>query len=138
MTDPRNVKVHHAFHDNSTPNLIQHVRSCKGPDDDDEPQLVQSSLMPFVQGSTYTAGHLRTKHIKWVAQHHHPYAIIEDDVYLEILHIFNKDIKVFSADTLSCDVEDVYNVVKLQVAVMLQVCSQSFNLQNALMPLLRT
>ncbi|SJL09288.1 uncharacterized protein ARMOST_12665 [Armillaria ostoyae] len=95
-----NVKVHCAFHDNSMPNLIQHVCSCKDPDDDNEPQLA--------------------KHVKWVVQHHCPYAIVKDEVYLEILCMFNKDVKAFSADTLSCDVKDMYSMVKLQVATMLQ------------------
>ncbi|KAK0229936.1 ribonuclease H-like domain-containing protein [Armillaria nabsnona] len=77
-------KLHCAFHDNSTPNLVYHARRCKAAvsKDDDKPKLVQSNLTSFVQGSTYTAACL--------------------------------------LDTLSWDIKDIYNIVKLCVAKLLQ------------------
>ncbi len=116
------MKVHWAFHDNSTPNIIRHARGCKAAvsKDDDEPKLVQYNLTSFVQGSTYTATCLHVKHVRMSARHHVPHAFVKWEEYCSILHMFNKDMKIFSADTLSWDIKDVYNIVKLCVAKLLQ------------------
>ncbi|PBK64785.1 hypothetical protein ARMSODRAFT_1022775 [Armillaria solidipes] len=108
-----NTKVHCAFHDNSTANLICHDHACVTDDDDDEPKLIQGNLNAFVQGSTYTA---RCLH----ARHHIPHAFVKWEEYHAILCMFNKDIKIFSADTLSCDIKDVYSLIKTWVAKLLQ------------------
>lgn len=115
-----NTKVHRTFHNNSTANLICHDRACVTDDDDDEPKLVQSNLNAFVQGSTYTARHLRAKHVRLSARHHVPHAFVEWEEYHAILRMFNKDIKIFSADTLSHDIKDVYSLIKTRVGKLLQ------------------
>ncbi|SJL11769.1 uncharacterized protein ARMOST_15178 [Armillaria ostoyae] len=95
------IKIHWAFHDNGTANMICHARLCKTADcnNDDESKLIQSSLMSFMQGSTYTPG---------------------QEEYRGILRMFNKDVQIPSADTLSCDVKDVYTLVKKRVAELFQ------------------
>ncbi len=91
------MKVHWAFHDNSTPNIIRHARGCKAAvsKDDDEPKLVQYNLTSFVQGSTYTATCLHVKHVRMSARHHVPHAFVKWEEYCSILHMFNKDMKYF-------------------------------------------
>ncbi len=116
------MKLHCAFHDNSTPNLVHHAWGCKAAvsEDDDEPKLVQSNLTLFIQGSTYIAARLHVKHVQMSARHHVPHAFVEWEEYRDILRMFNKDVKIFSVDTLSWDIKDVYNIVKLHVAKLLQ------------------
>ncbi|KAK0435940.1 uncharacterized protein EV420DRAFT_1487733 [Desarmillaria tabescens] len=55
------------FSDNCTSNLNNHMKACKkqqaasekaAVEQNGEPPLQQSSLVPFIQGSTYTYGHL--------------------------------------------------------------------------------
>ncbi len=123
------LKVHRTFHDNSTLNLNHHVHTCKAAADNNnnKPRLVQSSLMPFMQGSTYTPGHLHVKQVKLAARNHMPYFFIKYKEYHDILQMFNKDVRLFSANTLSCDVKDVYALVKKRVSDLLQVC-QPFQL----------
>ncbi len=89
-------------------------------DDDDELKLVQGNLNAFVQGSTYTAGRLCARHVRLSARHHVPHAFIEWEGYCAILRMFNKDVKIFSADTLSRDIKDIYSLVKARVAKLLQ------------------
>ncbi|SJK96756.1 uncharacterized protein ARMOST_00001 [Armillaria ostoyae] len=117
------IKVHRAFHDNGTANMNRHVRSCTTTDcdnDDDEVKLVQSSLVPFIQGSTYTYGRLRAKQVMLCRRHHMPFAFTEYEEYQGILRMFNKDVRIPSVDTLSRDVKDVYTLVKKRVAELFQ------------------
>ncbi|SJL16301.1 uncharacterized protein ARMOST_19821 [Armillaria ostoyae] len=96
------------------------MTACATDDDDDEPKLIQGNLNAFVQGSMYTVGCLCAKHVWLSARHHVPHAFVKWKEYRAILHMFNKDIKIFSADTLSCDIKDIYSLIKTWVAKLLQ------------------
>lgn len=66
-----------------------------------EPPLQQSSLVPFVQGSTYMHRGLRFKQVYWAARRHRPYQMFEDPEYHDILHMMNANIRIPSTDTVS-------------------------------------
>lgn len=104
------------------PNIVHHAQGCKAAisEDDNEPKLIQSNLTAFVQGSTYGAACLHVKHVCMSVRHHVPHAFVEWEEYRDILHMFNKDMKIFSTDTLLCDIKKIYNLIKLHVAKLLQ------------------
>ncbi|KAK0430948.1 hypothetical protein EV421DRAFT_1720995, partial [Armillaria borealis] len=104
----------------STANLIHHDCACATNDNDDEPKLVQGNLNAFVQGSTYTARRLHARHVQLSTRHHVSHAFVEWEEYCAILHMFNKDVKIFLADTLSHNIKDVYSLIKTRVAKLLQ------------------
>ncbi|SJL16081.1 uncharacterized protein ARMOST_19597 [Armillaria ostoyae] len=114
------VTVNRPFTDNGTSNFIRYFKKCKPKSDSDEPRLEQTSLIPFVQGSMYTYGRLHMKQVEWAALCHHPYHMFEDRPYHDILRMMHADVKIPSADTVSRDVKDVYNIVKKRVAKLLQ------------------
>ncbi|KAK0452723.1 uncharacterized protein EV420DRAFT_1273616 [Desarmillaria tabescens] len=86
-----------------------------------EPPLQQSSLVPFVQGSTYTSGQLRLYEVEWAAKCHCPYRMFKDPPYWNIIHMFNPNIKMLSADTVTHDVKEVYQITKKQVVALLRI-----------------
>lgn len=52
---------------------------------------------------------------------HHPYYMFEDPPYHDIFRMMHANVKIPSANTVSCDVKDVYNIVKKHVVKLLQV-----------------
>ncbi len=124
------TQVCRLFSDNCTSNLNNHMKACQKQQAaaekataawNGEPPLQQSSLVPFVQGSTYTHGRLRRKQVYWAARCHRPYQMFEDPEYHNILHMMNANIRIPSADTVSWDVKEVYTMVKKEVKKLLQV-----------------
>jgi hypothetical protein len=53
--------------------------------------------------------------------HHRPMAIVEDEVYCEILKMFHSAVDIKSAMTSSRDIQDVFNIAQKVVIKMLEV-----------------
>ncbi len=74
------------------------------------------------------------KQVEWAALCHCSYHMFEDRPYHDILCMMCADVKIPSANTVSCDVKDIYNIVKKYVAKLLQIwylsflCNDSFSL----------
>ncbi len=96
-----------------------------------EPHLKLTSLISFVQGSIYTYGCLHMKQVKWAALCHHPYHMFKDCPYHDILCMMYADVKILSANTVSHDVKDIYNIVKKYITKLLQVWYLSFLCYNS-------
>ncbi|SJL16573.1 uncharacterized protein ARMOST_20099 [Armillaria ostoyae] len=101
------VKVCHLFSDNCTSNLNNYMKSwakqaaaaeSAAAEQDGQPVLQQLILVPYIQGSTYTYSCLHIKTMEWAAKHHCPHLMYKDPKYIEILQMFNPNIKWPSAN----------------------------------------
>ncbi|KAF9004173.1 hypothetical protein BDZ89DRAFT_902576, partial [Hymenopellis radicata] len=92
--------------DTSTSNLVRHVQTCKA--------LVgkQPSIIAFTHGSTYSHGRLRYLLVKEVALCARPFAFAEDEPFREIVCMLMPNARLISANTLSKDVKEVYDITK--------------------------
>ena len=64
-------------YDASTGNLKRHVDDC---DEDRDGQPRQQTIDNYAQGVTYTYARFRVKLAIWVARHHRPFVIVEDQI----------------------------------------------------------
>src|SRR5882762_5503026 len=91
------IEVTRVRHDDSTSNLVRHVKACDG-------GMIgtgSGSITVFAQGSTYTPQKFCMKLAIWVACHHRPFAIIEDDELRDIFTDLNSKVEVPSRFTVS-------------------------------------
>jgi hypothetical protein len=86
------IKVTLIRHDDSTSNLVRHVKSCNG----GISAAASGSITAFAQGSTYTPQKFRMKLALWVAHCHWPFAIVEDKELVDIFTDLNNKVEVLS------------------------------------------
>lgn len=111
------IKVTRVRHDDSTSNLVRHVKACDG-------GMIgtgSGSITAFAQGSTYTPHKLRMKLAIWVARRHRPFAIVEDDELRDIFTDLNNKVEVPSRFTVSRDVKEIFDMSRVKVAAILKV-----------------
>ncbi|KAF9020505.1 hypothetical protein BDZ89DRAFT_912085, partial [Hymenopellis radicata] len=93
--------------DASTSNLVRHVSMCKALGGGG-----QETITSFAHGSTYSHGRLRLLLVKEVAVCARPFAIAEDEPIRKIIRMCNVNARLISANTLSKDVKEVYEIMK--------------------------
>jgi hypothetical protein len=111
------IKVTRVRHDDSTSNLVRHVKACDG----GMIRAGSSSIAAFAQGSTYTPQKFRMKLAIWVARHHRPFAIVEDDGLIDIFMDLNNRVEVPLRFTVSRDVKEIFEMSRVKVAAILKV-----------------
>jgi hypothetical protein len=112
------VRVTRVRHDDSTSNLVRHVKNCDG-----GTLVAAGSLKDFAHGSTYTPHKLRMKLALWIARRHRPFAIVEDNELLDIFKDLNNKVDVPSRHTVSRDIQEIFDISRMQVAKILKVRS---------------
>lgn len=120
------VRVTRVRHDDSTSNLVRHVKNCDG-----SALVGAGSLRDFAHGSTYTPHKLRMKIALWVARRHRPFAIVEDSELVDIFKDLNNKVEVPSRFTVSRDVQEIFNLSRKEVASILKVRTLSFTKPSA-------
>lgn len=104
--------------DDSTGNLGRHAERCSGK------RTKESRVMEdFAHGSTYSAARLRYLLNLWIVRRHRPFSIVEDTELIDILQMFCDHVTVPSARTISRDVQEIFQMTKVNVARFLQVCN---------------
>ena len=111
------IVLTHKCEEDSTTNLVHHVKSCKG-------QVVDQSksIANYAQGSTYTKAELRYLVSHWVFECHRPFSIIDDTPLQHILKMLYAKVETPSQTTLSWDVKEIHAISKVHVGRYLQVC----------------
>ena len=110
----------HVCHNKSMSNLIWHANTC-----DPGATSSSSSIKAFAHGSTDHPAKHCMKIAFWVAQHHWPFAIVEDAELLNIFHDLNNQCTTPSWVTVSRDMKEIFKMSCTKVAGILQV-SYSF------------
>jgi hypothetical protein len=57
----------------------------------------------------------------WVARHHHPFSIVQDEELLDIFHDLNSQCVTPSRVTVLRDVKEIFKLSRAKVAAILQV-----------------
>jgi hypothetical protein len=94
-----------------------------------------SSITAFAHGSTYTPQKFHMKLAIWVARHHRPFAIVEDDELIDIFMDLNNKVEVPSRFTVSRDVKEIFDMSQVKVAAILKVCAPVFHTELELISL---
>lgn len=110
------VAISRVRHDDSTSNLIRHVRSC-APANTAESQAMET----FAKGTTYSEIKHRVKIALWIACRHRPYVIAEDPELLDIFKMLHGSCVTPSRTTVSRDVQEIHEITKKVVMEILAV-----------------
>ncbi|KAF8580011.1 hypothetical protein K439DRAFT_1236255, partial [Ramaria rubella] len=101
--------------DDLTSNLVSHKEQCAPGH-----EAGQNSIKSFAHGSMYSTGRLWHLLVLWVAHRHQPYAIIQDPELLEIFKMLFEPAQIPSPHSLSQDVQEAFDISRVQVAQVLQ------------------
>ena len=112
----RSITVSRARHDDSTGNLLRHVKSCAP---------INSSqtwaLAAYSSAAKYTEASHGMKLALWVAVLNHPFSIIEDKILLEIFTDLNQKCVTPLCQMVSKDVKAIFMLSQKEVGALLQV-----------------
>lgn len=110
------IRMSRVRHDKSTSNLIRHADTC-----DPATAVGSSSIEAYSHGSSYHPAKHRMKIALWIARHHRPFSVVQDEELLEIFHDLNSQCVTPSRVTVSRDVKDIFKLSRAKVAALLQV-----------------
>ncbi len=101
--------------DPSTTNPNKHVDKC-------DPPVATSnhSIAQFVAGSTYNKAEFRYLTSVWIARCQQPFAIVKDELLLDMLKMLYAKVEVPSGSTVSRDIKEIWAISKTEVASFLQ------------------
>lgn len=102
--------------DTSTGNLDRHVKGCAPPVNSQT-----DAIKKFMHGSTYSKSKFRYLLDLWIVRRHRPYAIVEDPELIELFRMLFAQVEIPSARTISRDVQELYQMAKVNMIKMLQV-----------------
>ncbi len=108
------TKVVRVRHDNSTSNLKKHAEKCAPPKNG-------NTIEDHIPGAKYSKALMRYKLLIWISQRYRPYAIVEDPELREIFQMLYSRVEVPSARTISRDMQEVFELSKLNVVALLKV-----------------
>ena len=104
--------------EDSTTNLLRHVKSCTGQVIDES-----KSIARYAHGSSYSKAELRYLISLWVFQCHRPFTIVDDVPLQCIFKMLYGKVETPSEKMISQDVKEIHSISKVYVGKYLQVCS---------------
>lgn len=107
--------------EDSTTNLIRHVKSCKGQVVDDS-----NSIVNYAQGSTYNKAELWYLISRWVFECHRPFAIINNEPLQCIFKMLHVKVEMPSETMILWDVKEIHGISKVHVRKYFQVSHNIF------------
>ena len=79
------------------------------------------AISTFAHGSTYNPRKFQLKLIIWIARCSHPFAIVDDPEFIDLLRTLNSRVSIPSCSTVSRDVLEVFKISQGNVAAVLKV-----------------
>ncbi|KAK7454589.1 hypothetical protein VKT23_011341 [Stygiomarasmius scandens] len=110
-TNP-SIVLHCAPYEDSTGYFTNHINKCS-------PEK-KGNIADFAARSTYTPASFRYKIAIWIAHKHCPFQIVQDEELLEIFKSLYSRVDVPHPQTVSRDIQDIYNLTKPFVTKMLE------------------
>ncbi|KAI1782397.1 hypothetical protein LXA43DRAFT_845936, partial [Ganoderma leucocontextum] len=87
-------------HEDSTSNLLRHVRLCEPPETPES-----ESLTSFAAGSTYSKAKFRFLLAIWCARHHRPFSVVEDPEFRKLVRMLYARAEIPSRISVSRDIQ---------------------------------
>lgn len=110
------IVITRARHDESTSNLVRHVKSCE-PASSTQTQ----ALAAYASGSQYNEAKHRMKCALWIARRARPFSIVEDPELLDIFSDLNAGCVTPKRKTISRDIKEIWELSHKELATLLQV-----------------
>ncbi|KAI0804478.1 hypothetical protein BC629DRAFT_1283162 [Irpex lacteus] len=120
-TKPSAVPLTRVRWDTSTGNLGRHLNHCAG-----KAAPPGQGINDFAHGSTYSKARMRYLCAVWVARHHRPFTIVQDDELVDIFRMLYSRVEVPHPTTLSRDVREIYEMTRDEIAKDLQRILQRY------------
>ncbi|KAI1788245.1 hypothetical protein LXA43DRAFT_852164, partial [Ganoderma leucocontextum] len=114
----RSVFLDRIIHEDSTSNLLRHIRACTHTDTP-ESQTITS----FAAGSTYSESSFRYHLVMWITTRHRPFSIVEDPEFRGLLRMLYGRVDIPSRMTVNRDMQLILQDAKGHLTARLQVCS---------------
>ena len=97
-------------HEDSTSNLLRHVRTCEPPE-----TAETEVIMSFAAGSTYSKAKFRYLLAIWCARRHRPFSVVEDPEFREVVRMLYGRAEIPSRISVSRDIQHLleYSRVRL-------------------------
>lgn len=111
--------VNHAFTNESTGNLNWHIQVCT-PVASAESQKITK----YAQGVNYSYTQLCFLLTMWIVRCHHPFTMVEDPEFQEILKMLYMHMDIPLCVTILCNLKDIFNDSHMRVKDKLQVHNQ--------------
>ncbi|PPQ74939.1 hypothetical protein CVT26_011413 [Gymnopilus dilepis] len=118
------ITVKRARHDESTSNLVRHVKLCTPGN-----SAQTNALAAFASGSKYNEAKHRMKCALWIARRSRPFAIIEDPELLDIFSDLNAACVTPKRKTIARDIREIWEMSRKELASFLQI--MGFTADNA-------
>ena len=86
----------------------------------------QQSIAAFAQGVSYSYPRFRVKIALWIARHHRPFAIIEDQELQEAFQMLYSRVEIPSRITVARDIQRIFEDAQEHLIGYLSVCRPYF------------
>lgn len=104
-------------HEDSTSNLLRHVRTCEPPETPES-----ETLAAYASGATYSKAKYRYLLALWCARRHRPFSIVEDPEFRRIVRMLYARVETPSRISVSRDIQHLLEHARTQLVVRLGVC----------------
>lgn len=115
----RSVYLDRIIHEDSTSNLLRHIRACATGGGAPEVQKITA----FAAGSTYTESSFRYHLVMWITTRHRPFSIVEDPEFRTLLRMLYGRVEIPSRITVTRDMHLILQDAKTHLTGLLQVSS---------------
>ena len=105
-------------HEDSTSNLLRHVRTCEPPETPES-----ETLAAFASGATYSKAKYRYLLALWCARRHRPFSIVEDPEFRRIVRMLYARAETPSRISVSRDIQHLLGHARTRLIARLGVCS---------------
>ena len=112
------IYLDHIAHEDSTSNLLRHVRTCEPPETPES-----ETLAVFASGATYSKAKYRYLLALWCARRHRPFSIVEDPEFCRIVHMLYMHAETPSCISVLCDIQHLLRHARMCLIACLGVCS---------------
>ena len=130
MSSHPSIYLDHVAHEDSTSNLLRHVRVCEPPE-----TLEVESLTSFAAGSTYSKAKFRFLLAIWCARSHRPFSVVEDPEFRQIVRMLYSRAEIPSRISVSRDIQVLLDDSRARLVALLLVRCQSSEVACSLLTL---
>ncbi|KAI1783397.1 hypothetical protein LXA43DRAFT_859340, partial [Ganoderma leucocontextum] len=116
--DHPTVYLDRIAHEDSTSNLLRHVRTC-------EPREMPEAeaITVFASGGTYSKAKFCYLLVLWCARRHRPFSVVEDPEFRQIVRMLYARAETPSRISVSRDIQHLLEHARTHLIARLTVCS---------------
>ncbi|KAI1787521.1 hypothetical protein LXA43DRAFT_857178, partial [Ganoderma leucocontextum] len=98
--DHPSIYLDRIAHEDSTSNLLRHVRTCEPPETPES-----ETLTAFTAGATYSKAKFRFLLALWCTRRHRPFSVVEDPEFRRVIRMLYRRAEIPSRISVSRDIQ---------------------------------